>query len=187
MPRQIDHDARRATIDAAVITIAAESGFAAVTIRAVAQRIGSSTSAVTHYVSSREELLGNAVRREVDARLDEADAAIGERTGNPALRALVEWAMFGAAESGRRFWLAAVLGAEHQPVLRAELERFTVWWDARVRALLTQAGVEDPQAASDVLNVVIDGLVVSSFYGGSPWVDQRREGLLDTVWRALAL
>ncbi|WP_187582656.1 TetR/AcrR family transcriptional regulator [Gordonia sp. OPL2] len=187
MPRQIDHDARRATIDAAVIAIAAESGFAAVTIRAVAQRIGSSTSAVTHYVSTRDELLGNAVRREVDARLDDADAAIGERTGDPALRALVEWAMFGAPESGRRFWLAAVLGAEHQPVLCAELDRFNVWWDARVRDLLAQAGVDDPESAADVLNVMVDGLVVNSFYGGSPWVEQRREGLLDTVWRALAL
>jgi len=187
MPRFVDHDARRAVIDAAVIAIAGESGFASVTIRAVAERIGASTSVVTHYVANRDELLRNAVQSEVEARLAEADDAIGSQTGAAGLRALFEWAMEGPTQASHLFWLAAVLGATNEPVLQAELNRFNHWWATRVQTLLAQSTVDDPDIAADMLNVFIDGLIVNGFYEGSPWMVQRRSRLLDALWRAIGL
>lgn len=187
MPRSVDHDARRSAIDNAVIAIASESGFAAVTVRAVSLHIGSSTSVVTHYVKSRNDMLRNAVRSEVDARITDADAAIGSREGSAGLRALLEWAVLGPVTRGHRFWLAAVLGSATQPLVRAELDRFNTWWATRVRGLLSQTAVDDPDLAADTLNVLVDGLVVNSFYEGSPWVVKRRAALLDSIWNALGL
>lgn len=76
----------------AVLAIAADRGFTAVTIRAVAERIGASTSVVTHYVPSGDELLRRAVRREIGARKTQAETVVAGLTGAAGLRALVRWA-----------------------------------------------------------------------------------------------
>ncbi|GAB11213.1 putative TetR family transcriptional regulator [Gordonia araii NBRC 100433] len=187
MPRLVDHAQRRALIDDTVVAIAAESGFDAVTIRAVAQRIGASTSAVTHYVTSRDELLRNAIRREIDLRLAEADTAIGASSGVDGLHALLDWVMTGRNHNGHRFWLAAILSASSQPVVAAELTRFNDWWTARVRTLLADTPVDDVEAASDLIGVLVDGLVINGFYEDAPATAQRRARVLDLAWNALGL
>ncbi len=187
MPRHVNHESRRALIEEAAIAIATESGFAAVTIRAIAERIGASTSAVTHYVGSREELLRNAIRREVDMRRQEAEAAIGGLEDAAALRAFVEWAVLGQDEPSHQRWLALVLGAASEPMLRIELGLFNLWWSQQMRERIARLGPADPTLAEDLLNVLVDGLIVTSIDMGQPWPAERRLKLLDTVWQALGL
>ncbi|WP_432122139.1 TetR/AcrR family transcriptional regulator [Streptomyces sp. S1] len=187
MPRQVDHAARLAAVEDAVVAIAADAGFDAVTIRAVAKHVGASTSVVTHYVGSREELLCNAVRRELDGRRAEADAATRGLDGRAALRAMVEWAVLSPTERTHRFWLALVLNAAAQPTLRGELDRFNQWWNRRIDGLLQEAGSADPAREADLISLFVDGIVVSGFDAGKPWTPERRTELLDAVWTTLSI
>ncbi|WP_431956925.1 hypothetical protein [Nocardia lijiangensis] len=187
MPRTVDRTARLTAIGDAVVTLAIDAGFAAVTIRSVAERIGASTSVVTHYVGGRDEMLRLAVRREIEARRRHAEDAMAGHRGAVSLRALVEWAVLTADEATHRFWLALVVGSPVEPVLRAELDAFNDWWDAQLRNRLQEAGITEIEHAADLLDVVVDGLVVGAFDAGAPWSPARRRQVLDTTWRALGL
>ncbi|MEJ2855657.1 MULTISPECIES: TetR/AcrR family transcriptional regulator [unclassified Saccharothrix] len=182
MPRQVDHAARLAAVTDAVVAIAAERGFAAVTIRAVADRMGASTSVVTHYVPGRDELLRTAVRRELAVRRAQAERAMMD--GPNALWALVRWAVADTGDQVHRFWLSLLIAAPAEPVLRAELDDFNAWWDAHLRGLVARSGVADPEVVADTLDVVVDGLVTAGFEDLDP---ARRDRVLTRVWRALGL
>ncbi|MEI5102692.1 TetR/AcrR family transcriptional regulator [Streptomyces sp. PmtG] len=173
MPRQVDHTARRRDVGAAVLKIAAERGFREVTIRAVAAAVGASTSQVTHYVSGRDELLKIAVRREIQTR----QAQIIELLAGSErpLRALVEWAVLGPDPDAQRVWLAIVLGARTEPVVRAELDEFNSWWGAVVRRLAGSPG------RADVVDVLVDGLVLVGFESPGDWPPERRLRVVDAV------
>lgn len=182
MPRQVDHAARLAAVSDAVVAIAAERGFAAVTIRAVADHLRASTSVVTHYVSSRDELLRLAVRRELEVRRAQAERAMAE--GPHPLRALVRWAVADLQDQVHRFWLSLLIAAPTEPVLRAELDGFNAWWGEHLRGLVQRSGVADPEVVADTLDVVVDGLVTAGFED----LDAvRRDRVLDRVWSALGL
>lgn len=187
MPRQVDPAARRDAVSDAVLAIAADRGFTAVTIRAVAERIGASTSVVTHYVSGRDELLRRAVQREIAARKTQAEAAIAGRSGAAGLLALVRWAAADLDDQVRRFWLALLIAAPVEPVLRAELDAFNTWWDTRMRGLVAESGVPDPDVVADTVDVVVDGMIIGRFEEPGPVDAARRDRVLDRVWAALGL
>ncbi|MFE6921835.1 hypothetical protein ACFVAV_12360 [Nocardia sp. NPDC057663] len=155
----------------------------------MADRIGASTSVVTHYVGGRDTMLRIAIRRQIDLRRAEGEAVLEGVKGAAALRALVEWAVLTPDEQTHRVWLALVLGSRGEPVLRAELDLFNDWWDSRVRGLLADTGIAEPDigAACDVLDVVVDGLVVTGFDEGRPWSPARRKRALTALWAALEL
>ncbi|XVV07213.1 TetR/AcrR family transcriptional regulator [Actinosynnema sp. CA-248983] len=182
MPRQVDHAARLAAIADAVVTIAAERGFAAVTIRAVADHLKASTSVVTHYVPNRDDLLRLAVRRELAFRRAQAERAMAD--GPDALRALVRWAVADTGDRVHRFWLSLLIAAPTEPVLRAELDEFNAWWDEHLRGLVQRSGVPDPEVVADTLDVLVDGLVTAGFDDLEP---ARRDRVLNRVWTALGL
>ncbi|MFD5700382.1 TetR/AcrR family transcriptional regulator [Streptomyces lasiicapitis] len=179
MPRQVDHAARRRDIGAAVLKIAAERGFREATIRAVAAAVGASTSQVTHYVSGRDELIRIAVRHEVEARQAQVTELLAG--SERPLRALVEWAVLGAGDEAQRVWLAIVLGARTEPVVRGELEVFNGWWDAVVRGLVGSAG------DADVVDVLVDGLVLAGLEAPGEWPSGRRLRVVDAVLAPLGL
>ncbi|MFD0362132.1 TetR/AcrR family transcriptional regulator [Nocardia sp. GCM10030253] len=187
MPRQVDHAARLAAIGDAVLAIAAEQGFGAVTIRAVAEHIGTSTTAATHYVNNRDDLLRTAIGREIADRRAQAEDAVGTAHGAAGLRALIEWAVLEPSAHAHRVWLALVVGAHAEPVLRTELDSFNAWWDQRVHTLLTESGAAGSAAVIDLLDAVADGLVVTAFDEGHPWPPARRKRVLTLLWQTLGL
>lgn len=189
MPRTVDRPERLSAISDAVVTIATEHGFAAVTIRTVAERIGASTSLVTHYVGHRDDILRSAVRRVVEARCREADRVVGGTAGPDALRALVEWAVLASDDDHgiHRFWLALVVGSAGEPALREELDVFNSWWDTRLRQALAAAEIADTDQAADLINVVVDGLIIGAFDNGHPWPPHRRQCILTATWSALGV
>lgn len=187
MPRRIDHAARRDAVSDAVLAIAADRGFAAVTIRAVAERVGASTSVVTHYVSGRDELLRHAVQREIAMRKAQAEASVAGLSGAAGVRALVRWAVADLDDQVRRFWLALLIAAPVEPVLRAELDEFNTWWDTLMRGFVAESGVPDPDVVADTLDVVVDGMIIARFEEPGPVDPARRDRVLDRVWAAFGL
>ena len=86
MPRIVDHDERRILIARVVDDLVYEHGVQAVTIREVASRVGYSTTVVSHYFSSKLEMLvftHQLARRKVEALIE---AAI--RDGRPLIETL---------------------------------------------------------------------------------------------------
>lgn len=61
MPKQVDHAARRAEIDAIVWAIIADDGVAAVTLRSIASRGGISMGRVQHYFPTRDAIVQHAL------------------------------------------------------------------------------------------------------------------------------
>lgn len=187
MPRVVDHEDRRAAISDAVVAIVLADGLGAVTFRSVAARIGASTSVVTHYVGSRDELLAVAVRREVARRRSDLEAHLQGRVGTEAVRALVEWCVVGAGWPTQRFWLALVVAAATEPVAREELRVFDAWWDGLVEDLVRAggAGAEDVQTVVDGVGVLVDGLVVSAVLADRALPEGRRRAVVEAWARAL--
>lgn len=195
MPRAVDRDERLDLISDAVASVASQRGFDQVTIRAVAEHAGASTSVVTHYVASRDELLRLAVRRLVARRradvtrvVDVADDG-GAAGGAAALRAVAEWAVLGAPEPDHRLWLALVTGAQRDAVLRDELDAFNDWWDGLLRDLArrTTADPDEVGRMVDAIDVIVDGLIVTGFDAGRAWSSRRRGDVLTLLLAALGL
>lgn len=187
MPRFVDHDARRDQLCEIVVDLAARDGFAAVTIRAIAAASESSTSSITHYVSSRDELIALAVHRAIAREQARIDAA-RQGEGLEALHAIASAAVLGTTERERRLWMAIVTGATHDKVLEGELNRFNAWWDELAADLLDQANLAPEAAArfADMLDVVIAGLITTSFEAPHHWTSERRQQTLDGLFAAIS-
>jgi len=179
VPVKVEPEERHADVSRAVVDIASAHGFDAVTIRALAKELGSSTTAVTHYFLTREQLLRRAVSDEL-ARFEQGRLfAIDGLTGFDALRTVVTYTVFDSPSRPRRFWMRVVIGAQRDPILRSELTRFNERWDAAIRALLVEEGIEDEaiNGIADQLDTVISGSVMLAFETESDTVAARRRGL----------
>lgn len=80
-----------------------------------------------------------------------------------------------------------MFGAASDAVLRAELDRFNDWWDQQLRGHVDRVRPADPVLAADLIDVFVDGLIVTGFDSGRPWPPERRAQLLDALWQALEL
>lgn len=190
MPRQVDHQARRQAICDAVLLAAVREGFGQVTIRRVAAEAGASTSVVTHYVAGREELLRLTVRREVARRQAQLEALLAGVRPEGRLRAVIEWSVLGLDETTHRAWLALVVGAQTEPVLRRELDGFNAWWDTLLARCIRQLGAPSGLPADtlvDAINVVVDGMIMARFEEAEPWPSPRHRRTLDALLRSILL
>jgi AcrR family transcriptional regulator len=88
VPKQVDHEERRARIADAVLEVLARGGVEDATVRHVAAAAGVSAGMVQHYFATKDELMRAALER--------AGAGVQERLGDPGaspralLRALFE-------------------------------------------------------------------------------------------------
>jgi AcrR family transcriptional regulator len=65
MPKVVDHEQRRRECEDALWRVVSRDGASAVSVRSVAAEAGMSPTNLTHYFSTRAELLGAVVRRHV--------------------------------------------------------------------------------------------------------------------------
>jgi len=179
MPVKVQPEERHADVSRAVVDIASAHGFDAVTIRALAKELDSSTTAITHYFLTREQLLRRAVSDELSRFEQGRLFAIDGLTGFDALRKVVAYTVFDSPSRPRRFWMRVVIGAQRDPILRSELTRFNERWDAAIRALLVEEGIADEaiDGIADQLDTVISGSVMLAFETESNTVAARRRGL----------
>jgi len=192
LPRHVEVGERRAAIAGAALRVVREEGFAAVTIRRVAEEMGSSTTAVTHYVEGRDDLVRLAVGSLLERRQAEAEAAIAATRPEKQLRRLISWSALDVSEADQQVWLGLVADGRSDPVLRELLDGFNHWWDDLVsRAAEAAVGTQtDPvrvAAVADAVDVVADGLIVAAFDHGKPWPRERIEATLDRLLGPLGL
>ncbi|MGW4344002.1 TetR/AcrR family transcriptional regulator [Streptomyces sp. NPDC004690] len=176
MPIEVDEAQRLDEIAAATIEVARERGVRAVTIRAVAQRLGGSTAMVTNYVPSRSALMANALRRAEKEWGREEEAALEGVEGADRLPALVRWMCTTTSDDEvmRRLLFeiiseGATAGEEVEQVRDATARAHR---DA-LGAVVAEAGIPAPALAADVLHLLLRGYWLATLEDPENWPAER--------------
>lgn len=115
-----DREGRRAELISAAMKVIAEDGFAAASLRRVAQRAGCTTGAVSYYFANREAMM-EAI---IESRFDDFDSLLEVGGDAGSVRRMFErWLEMTNAEPG---WLAGfqlLAYARHEPALAAAYQR----------------------------------------------------------------
>ena len=157
MPKVVDHAQRRRELVAATWAVVAAEGIEAATVRRIAEEAGCTTGRITHYFADKEEVLVAALRQVHRAAGKRMLAAIGERSGLAALRAVLAEAL--PLDQERvlewRVWLAFWGSAATSASLQAEQhERYREW-----RGLLKRVLATAPLSARIDLDRLVDQIV----------------------------
>jgi AcrR family transcriptional regulator len=190
MPAQIDVAERLDAIAEATLQIASEEGLQGVTIRAVAARLGGSTTLITKFVSSRAALLVNVFRYISSHWESDRDAVLGERVGMDRLKALARWSLDteGYDDAVRRLWIQALSsGRREASAFDYPRQEARTEYD-NIRADVAAACTEEQGWLADALFLVFRGFYVSTIEDPERWTSRRAaaavERLLDRVTSA---
>ncbi|WP_327699193.1 TetR/AcrR family transcriptional regulator [Streptomyces sp. NBC_00459] len=190
MPRYVDHEQRRRDITAAAMRILAERGLGALTLKSLAKALGGSITLVTHFYSTRAELLQaitGRVLEEYDVELAGLEEGADDST---RLRILLEWMLpldeeAWISECGR----IALLGQrEDDP----SIDPFFDTMDARMREYLREhlaPLVEADQLGEmvDMLRVTLNGIVLCAVEHRDEWPAERQLAVLRRLLTAFSL
>lgn len=175
MPIDVQVDERLAAIADATLRVAEARGADGITIRAVAQEMGGSTTLVTNYLPSRAALIKNAVDHVV-ARWSEDEAAALEGVA-PAdqLEALALWACTTTGDDDviRHLFIEMLAKSrtpsEFSEAARADAEEQR----GNLRTAAVAASAPDPDLAADVLHLVLRGYYLASVEDPEGWTSER--------------
>jgi AcrR family transcriptional regulator len=132
-----DREARRAALLNAAMRVIAEEGFAAASLRRVAQRAGVTTGAVTYYFANKEAMLAAVI----ESRFDEFDTLLDVEVSPRGVRAMFErWLDMCVADEGGE-WVSGfqlLAYARHDPVLAAVYRARNTRFRETAAAMLAQ-------------------------------------------------
>jgi len=187
VPRIIDHDERRLQVAKVVEDLVYEQGVAALTVRDVARRVGCSTSIVSHYFASKQEMLvftHGTIRRRAEDRLrsqieDGHDIVTCLRTLLPSdAEGRRDWhtffAFWGLAPSDptiSREWLAGTSGAQDLFAMLLAQARETGEISASV----------EPERDACKMLVIVNGIASLVQQDQASWPLERQIGLLKAM------
>ena len=182
MPRQVDASQRDREIRAATLRVIARHGVGGVTIRGVAAELGTSTTAITHYVATREALLEQAIGQAMEARRKQLDEIVAG--AEDPLWAAILWSV-DADPDGLWPVLVAARAAGIEPVVTRLIHEFDEWWTRVITDLAGGRAAPDlsPPEVADAIGVVVDGLLLG--YGEGSWSPGHRHHLARMLVRPL--
>lgn len=186
VPRQVDHNKRRAEVVEIATDLIAEGGLDALTVRNVAKAAGYSTAIVSHYFADKRELLFHIYRAAV-ARAGARTAAI--LAADPCdldgcIDALLplddercrDWQIWFA------FWGMAVADPDFAAEQRARVTDaqalFKSIFEARRRAGLLPPDT-DCEIRARLWVSLIDGLAVQAVFDRADWPPERQRRIID--------
>src|SRR5690242_18740711 len=160
---------RREQICRAAATVISREGFAATTLRKVAEEAGVSTGMLNHYFSNRQDLLTQTLLFVSHRTQDRLWAAIeGVPAGAKRLNALLDSALANDPPMNEswRVWINAYGEAVHLASLRHTMEeRLHTWYDLIDTAL---EGLVPPEDVAEAIpwswrfDAVLNGLVIQA-------------------------
>lgn len=167
MPKVVDHDERRQQYVDALWRVVSREGAGAISVRSVANEAGVSAAAVLHYLPSRAEVLGAALRRLVAESWSRFRLIEGERV---SLAGAVDVVMIAIPDTATRrrqseVWLQLVAEQQTNPVASDILDELMRELRAGVTAaieLFQRSGIVHPDCdvalEAERLHALIDGL-----------------------------
>lgn len=175
MPAEIDRAKRLDDIAVATLELAREHGPKGVTVRAVAARLGGSTTLVTKYLPNRPVLLANAFRYVQENWSDSLATALSNSDGEERVRALAKWSLdtVDYDETIRHLWIEALAGGHRSvngidlPQVQAQAEH-----DHIMETVIGALG-DDAGWLADALFLAFRGYYLSSIEDPGHWPPER--------------
>jgi AcrR family transcriptional regulator len=190
MPRYVDHDDRRSQIIEATLEVLAREGPSGLNFRAVAGRMGGSSTIVTHYFSTKQELLDALVENLATWPTEVEELEVGVDDPRNRLRLFLQW-LLPCDERGLLEETARInLIGERDTRLRTE--HLFAAWDRNVRSLLTRhleelVPAKRVPAVVDVLRSATNGITLSTVEHPDEWPADRQFAVLNEVLAAFGL
>lgn len=190
MPRFVDHEQRKAEIVAAVVEAIAEGGFKSFTLRSLAQRMGGSSTLITHYFPNREALLQALLDSAMSEATEQAETL--QRIADPheRLHAVLEWFLPNTPESLQleRVRIVLVGHIESEPMVAGFFKQL----EEGMRGLMRKSLQEfvDPKALEDMVDLLrawTSGVALSAVEHPEIWSPQRQLAALDRFLSSLSL
>lgn len=191
MPRFVDHEVRKRDIVRATLEVLAESGTGGLSFRAVAARLGGSTTLVTHYFPNQDALLTEVASYSLELWGEEMDALDRQGT-TPAerLQNLLVWLMpvtpVGLMQERARINLLSseLLGEGHRTALEE--------WDVRIRSVLRNHLEElvpngQVDRTVELLRVTISGVGLTVVEHPGLWSVERQLAIVEHLMQLLAI
>jgi AcrR family transcriptional regulator len=195
MPVSVDHDVRRREVAEAVWRVLADTGFAGLSLRAVAREMGATTGLLTHYFRSKRELVQHAlevVHERTASRMEEAETP---DRGVAGLRVRLRAVLVDDEEATvlSRVWVGFWdLALADDELGRSEAARYERW-RSRLRPLVDEAveagelaADRDLETVVDVLTAFTHGLVVQALFDPDRFPAERQYAVLDELLTALS-
>lgn len=190
MPRHVDHDDRRAEILRATLEILAERGPQGLTFRAVAGRMGGSSTLVTHYFPSRQALLDSLAEAVADWPDEVAELEVGVDDPSERLRLFLHW-LVPSDEEGMIMERGRINMIGERDA-RVRTQHLFDTWDRHVRehlrrhveALVPRSSVD---AIVDLLRSISNGITLSAVEHPAEWPEKRQFAVIDDALERLAL
>jgi AcrR family transcriptional regulator len=190
MPRYVDREDRRSQIVNATLDVLAKEGPSGLNFRAVAGRMGGSSTVVTHYFGTKQELLDALVENLARWPTEVQELEVGVDDPSERLRLFLRW-LLPCDEQGLRDETARInLIGERDT--RVRTEHLFAAWDQNVRGLLTRH-VEElvparrVPAVVDVLRSATNGITLSTVEHPDEWPADRQFAVLDEILAAFGL
>lgn len=180
MPRKVDHAQQRVRIVTATCKVLARLGLDGLSMREVAAEAGCTTGLVTHYFSSKRDMVSVALEYIRTTHEQRARAQLAADPSDPTA-ALAELLPLDTQRTDElRVWLGFYAAAVGDPELRHQHARIYAGWRAVLADGLSDAGVpagSEREQRVDHLVVALNGLVVQAVLDTEHWTPhrQRRE------------
>ncbi|MGH7021969.1 MAG: TetR/AcrR family transcriptional regulator [Caulobacteraceae bacterium] len=189
MARQADHDERREAFAMAALRVIMRAGVGGLTVREVAKEAGFTTGALTHYFTSKDQVLILASECSAKPVRERMVRSATEKSPLVALRRVVADALpiTPVTRGYWRVWVGFWERSSYNPdVARVMGERYDEW-HGRLARLIRRAQDEgyaiksfDPDLAAQELVAVIDGIGVQVLLGVGRLSVARQWRIIDT-------
>ena len=164
MPKIVDHDQYRRELLSQCFDLFAEKGYAALTMRQIAQELGVSTGTLYHYFPSKEGLFEQLVR---ETTLRDIENAIAAASQQPSVLGRVEAALEYVAQNEDFLSKQTLIWIEfyqHQHrECGAPTEIFHGVWRESEQQVAALLGLDDPKLIG-FLSCVVDGILLHRIY-----------------------
>lgn len=190
MPRKVDHAQQRSRIIDATCRVLAREGLDGLSMREIAAQADCTTGLVTHYFSSKRELVGAALDHVTTVHEQRARAQLAAYPSDPATALAELLPLDDRRASELRVWLGFYAAAVTDPRLRDQHAQIYANWRAVLTEGLADAGVpagDRRDQLVDHLVVALNGLVTQALLDAGYWTpDRQRRQLGYLVADALA-
>lgn len=174
---RLSAEQRREQIAGAARELALADGLDAVTLRAVATRIGVASGLVAHYIPSMDDLVADTFVDIVSAELDEVRALLPDVPAPTRIGALLRTTLDVARRDVTLVWVQAwALGTRNAPLAERVRAAMDAWRGALAEEIARgmDAGTippADPEPLAWHLLAMIDGLGAHALVGWGPGID----------------
>lgn len=188
MPIDVNHEQRMDDIARATVFVVKERGAEGVTVRAVAERLGGSTTLITNFLPTRGDLLLNAVRFIVDGWNDEMTRTLDGVSADEYFAAYSRWNLSTAGDDQafRRLLIEVVASAGSYPDAQHAIRGFSRDNHETLLDAARAAGSASPGFAADVIHLVLRGFYLASLEDPERWGPDQMAPVIDGLLALLA-